>query len=48
MKAHVFSINFSYTIKSTGWKEGAGKNFEFLKIFFPEITLWNVTITSFA
>ena len=24
------------------------KTFEFLKIIFPEITLWNVTITSFA
>ena len=31
-----FSINFSDSFRFTGWKKGAGKIFEFSKIFFSE------------
>ena len=35
MIAHILFINIIDTFRSTGWKQSAGKYFEFSKVFFP-------------
>ena len=39
-----FSINFSDSFRFTGWRKGAGKIFEFSKIFFLKMRFWNMPI----